>query len=110
LYSCANLLLFILIDGELLPSGVVEELYREVSAQMIRNLPTPSADGTQDGMRLAGVGYDDGGNYYACCRAALSAILTILNQIANATQDGEYDTDSPKEALVRFYLSVSLCV
>lgn len=41
-----------LSDGELLPSGVVEELYREVSAQMVRNLPTPSADGSQDGMRL----------------------------------------------------------
>ena len=41
----------LLTDGELLPSGVVEELYREVSAQTIRNLPTPPTDGSQDGVR-----------------------------------------------------------
>ena len=39
------------IDGELLPSGVVEELYREVSAQTIRNLPAPPTDNSQDGVR-----------------------------------------------------------
>lgn len=38
-------------DGELLSSGVVEELYREVSAQIIRNLPTPPPDSSQDGVR-----------------------------------------------------------
>lgn len=39
------------LDGELLPSGVVEELYREVAAQTIRNLPTPPTDSSQDGVR-----------------------------------------------------------
>ena len=92
-------------DGELLPSGVVEELYREVSAQMIRNLPTPPGDGSQDGMRLVGDGYHGGDSRCCVCRAALSAVLTILNRIANATQDGEYDTDSAREALVCVFMS-----
>ena len=42
---------YLFSDGELLPSGVVEELYREVSAQTIRNLPIAPTDGSQDGVR-----------------------------------------------------------
>lgn len=71
-----------LSDGELLPSGVVEELYREVSAQTIRNLPTPPTDGSQDGVR-----------------SAMSLIMSTLNGIASAIQDGEYDSNTPREAL-----------
>ena len=43
--------LTVFVDGELLPSGTLEELYREVSAQTIRNLPSPPADASQDGVR-----------------------------------------------------------
>ena len=48
-------------------------------------------------------------------RSALSLILSTLNGMASALQDGEYDSSLPKEALVRVCLCVarvplSLCM
>ena len=43
-------------------------------------------------------------------RSALSLILSTLNGMASAIQDGEYDSSSPKEALVRVCLCVRMCV
>ena len=43
-------------------------------------------------------------------RSALSLILSTLNGIASAIQDGEYDSSSPREAEVCKCVSVSVCV
>ena len=42
-------------------------------------------------------------------RIALSLILSTLNGMASAIQDGEYDSSLPKEALVRVCLCVGVC-
>ena len=42
-------------------------------------------------------------------RIALSLILSTLNGMTSAIQDGEYDSSLPKEALVRVCLCVGVC-
>ena len=128
---------------------MVEELYREVSAQTIRNLPAPPTDNSQDGVRfvracmklikihttscvfyvivtcietfcVVGIVYWVTSVISVMCsaitsghalnRSALSLILSTLNGIASAIQDGEYDSNSPKEALVCVCMCVRACV
>ena len=43
-------------------------------------------------------------------RSALFLILSTLNGIASAIQDGEYDSSSPREAEVCMCVCVCVCV